>query len=742
MPPENRFPPTLAIPRSHVPRDRPVPGAAADTGLFNELRVTGDTIIEGDLGVGGAVVLLSTLAVGGLTYTWPASQANHRVLHTDGAGTLTWAQVDLTTEVTGILPSAHLSGSYTGITGVGTLSAGAVPASLVTAGTFGAGAYTFPSSLAITGALTGVTTLTTSGAINGQTISSAASFTGTVVVTSTLTNNGLTALLAQSATSARVDVGTGSGSSSSALAIQRAAGQVGDLRFRTGTTDRWILRAQNNTESGSNAGTNLELAARDDAGVAIDSVFIIPRAAGSTIAFSAARPITGGTYNGQTISSAASFTGTLASGAHTISTTSSLPLQLTRTGSGSNTAIGITNTDGSVFFGLNSNERFGIAATNTLTTDPWLTIDATTCTLLSSLTSASLVVGSGTGSGTSQIGIYGAAGQTRQLTFRSGSLQRWNWAVSTAAESGSDAGSNFALNAFDDAGSSLGSVVTFVRAAGGLVTWTRPMTTNQQITSTLATGTAPLTVTSTTKVANLNADRLDDQEGSYYSDAANLTGTVASARISGSYTGITGVGTITAGTWTATAIGAIYGGTAQTSWTLGDLLYASASNTLSKLAGNTTTTKKFLSQTGAAGVSAAPVWGTTPYALQVCAAEKATVIDTDTMYFGMSPWQVSTTPDAGRVWIPRSGTITAAYVDCYFNAAVGSNENWSIYLRLNNTTDTLIATVGSTANPRQWSNTGLSIAVSAGDTVSIKVVNPTWGTNPQGLRFSGSILVE
>ena len=43
-------------------------------------------------------------------------------------------------------------------------------------------------------------------------------------------------------------------------------------------------------------------------------------------------------------------------------------------------------------------------------------------------------------------------------------------------------------------------------------------------------------------------------------------------------------GSITNATWNATAIGAIYGGTGQTSYTTGDTLYASASNTLSKLA--------------------------------------------------------------------------------------------------------------------------------------------------------------
>ena len=45
-------------------------------------------------------------------------------------------------------------------------------------------------------------------------------------------------------------------------------------------------------------------------------------------------------------------------------------------------------------------------------------------------------------------------------------------------------------------------------------------------------------------------------------NASNISsGTLGTARLSGSYTGITGVGTLTAGTWNGTAIGTAYGGT-------------------------------------------------------------------------------------------------------------------------------------------------------------------------------------
>jgi hypothetical protein len=57
-------------------------------------------------------------------------------------------------------------------------------------------------------------------------------------------------------------------------------------------------------------------------------------------------------------------------------------------------------------------------------------------------------------------------------------------------------------------------------------------------------------------------------------------------QISASYVGqtsLTTLGTITTGTWNGTKIAEIYGGTNQSTYTTGDILYASASNTLSKL---------------------------------------------------------------------------------------------------------------------------------------------------------------
>jgi hypothetical protein len=60
-------------------------------------------------------------------------------------------------------------------------------------------------------------------------------------------------------------------------------------------------------------------------------------------------------------------------------------------------------------------------------------------------------------------------------------------------------------------------------------------------------------------------------------------GTVAYTNVS-TLSSLSSVGTITTGTWNATTIGTIYGGTGLTSYTTGDIVYASATNTLAKLA--------------------------------------------------------------------------------------------------------------------------------------------------------------
>ncbi len=102
-----------------------------------------------------------------------------------------------------------------------------------------------------------------------------------------------------------------------------------------------------------------------------------------------------------------------------------------------------------------------------------------------------------------------------------------------------------------------------------------------------------------------------------YANATNTIGKLAIGSTNSVLTSngtIPGWGTVALGSANAVSgtLGATNGGTGQSTYTTGDILYSSASNTLSKLAGQTTTTQKFLSQTGDGVNSAAPVWDTIP----------------------------------------------------------------------------------------------------------------------------------
>jgi hypothetical protein len=103
---------------------------------------------------------------------------------------------------------------------------------------------------------------------------------------------------------------------------------------------------------------------------------------------------------------------------------------------------------------------------------------------------------------------------------------------------------------------------------------------------------------------------------------ANATNTIGKLAVGAANSVLTSNGTIPA--WSTVALGsasavsgtlgATNGGTGQSTYTTGDIIYSSATNTLAKLAGQTTTTQKFLSQTGNGTISAAPVWDTIPAA--------------------------------------------------------------------------------------------------------------------------------
>jgi len=119
------------------------------------------------------------------------------------------------------------------------------------------------------------------------------------------------------------------------------------------------------------------------------------------------------------------------------------------------------------------------------------------------------------------------------------------------------------------------------------------------------------------------------------------------------------------------------GGTNVGTYTLGDILYSSATNTLAKLPGNTTTGKQFLSQTGTGTVSAAPVWSTISGS-DITGAALTRVNDTNvSLTLGGTPTTAllqATSVTAGwlgQLSVPRGGTGLSTGVSGgipYFNS--------------------------------------------------------------------------
>jgi len=158
------------------------------------------------------------------------------------------------------------------------------------------------------------------------------------------------------------------------------------------------------------------------------------------------------------------------------------------------------------------------------------------------------------------------------------------------------------------------------------------------------------------------------------------------------------------------------GGTNQSTYATGDTLYASAANTLSKLTGNITTTRKFLRQTGNGAASAAPAWDTITNADILGAAFTASNDTNVTATLGGSPTTAVLSPMSftlgwtGQLGLTRGGTN---------NSLTASNGGiiWSDASKLNVLSGTATANLpllsGSTATPA-WSAIAYPTSLTSG----------------------------
>ena len=115
--------------------------------------------------------------------------------------------------------------------------------------------------------------------------------------------------------------------------------------------------------------------------------------------------------------------------------------------------------------------------------------------------------------------------------------------------------------------------------------------------------------------------------------------------------------------------------------------------------------------------------------------------DAKTYYIGMPP-SASTTADRNRVYFPKTGTIKRVIVFWCATGTAGTAEIIEVYLRKNNSSDTLIGYWEDSQAKKIMNNGELNISISAGDYFQIKIVCPTWATNPTNVLISAVVYIE
>ena len=118
--------------------------------------------------------------------------------------------------------------------------------------------------------------------------------------------------------------------------------------------------------------------------------------------------------------------------------------------------------------------------------------------------------------------------------------------------------------------------------------------------------------------------------------------------------------------------------------------------------------------------------------------------DATTYYFGF-PYDVSinnTTAGLREQKMPFAGVLRGASITVIATAG-STTEASTVYARINNTTDVQLSnTVTMDQTAQQFTATGLSQAIAAGDEIEIKVVTPTWVTNPTNVRIHVTLFIE
>jgi len=257
------------------------------------------------------------------------------------------------------------------------------------------------------------------------------------------------------------------------LAIQAAAGQQKGVIFYSGNNIRWAITSAGTAESGSNVGSDFGIARYSDAGAYIDTPLSITRSTGQVHFVNALVSDAGQINIGLVGLATNAYLYVLAAAGQAkgvqfwTGAATRWVIQSNATAeSGSNAGSDLViqrYTDAGTFIDAPltiSRAGGGVTVTGNLFVGVNLNASGANHTL-------------GSNTGGLLLGLNGAAASTRQMQVMSAGILRWQWVyANNAAESGSNAGSDCTLWAYNDAGASLGNVWSITRSTQ-VVTFTK-----------------------------------------------------------------------------------------------------------------------------------------------------------------------------------------------------------------------------------------------------------------------------
>ena len=240
--------------------------------------------------------------------------------------------------------------------------------------------------------------------------------------------------------------------------------------------------------------------------------------------------------------------------------------------------------------------------------------------------------------------------------------------------------------------------------------------------SDVATGTAPLTIASTTLVTNLNADILDGQQGSYYLAAANATGTLSVAQGGTGATSLTDGGLLLgSGTGALTALGVAANGQIPIGDGSGDPQLATISGTSNQIDVTNGAASITLS------LSSSYVGQTSITTLGTIATGTWEGTDIGVAHGGTG---VSTLTDGGILLGSGTGAITALGVATNGQIPIGDGSG-----------DPVLATISGTSNQVDVTNGAGSITLSLSSSYVGQTSITTLGTITTGVWEATDVAV-